>query len=95
MCSAHHTAHRLHLLGQFLPQLKVTSQSHLQLDISVLFPVMPKWKKQVEEIQCDFYECLSNAILKHQCLELFRVLGTQAAAHNEGANVWALDGNGG
>lgn len=37
---AHHTAHRPQLLGQFLPQLKVTPQSHLQLDTSVLFPVM-------------------------------------------------------
>lgn len=46
VCSAHHTAHRLHLLWQFLPQLKLT-QSHLQLDISVLFPVMPRWEKQV------------------------------------------------
>lgn len=49
----------------------------------------------MEGIQGDVQECLSNAVLEHQCLELFRVLGTTAAVQDEGANVWALGGNGG
>ena len=40
-----------------------------------------------------FQERLANTVLKHQCVQLVKMVGTEAAVQDEGAIVWAMDGN--